>query len=179
MKGSPKKLLFVVWGWLAVPWGVASMAIGFWLHVYVGAGLVVLHLLWLLHMGQTTCSRCSSYNTGRCGVQSWIVPLFWAKKSMRGVSPFRVRLNMAFDVIMMAVNGVVFAFVPVIIPVYLAWVVLGWFVVYGPKQNHGLQPLLKAEEKWRAAGRLSLPVLAATHTGPHGCGSGECGTHTG
>ncbi|MFY7952548.1 MAG: hypothetical protein ACOVT5_08570, partial [Armatimonadaceae bacterium] len=171
MKRSPKKVLFMMWGWLTVPWGVASMGIGLWLNVYVGAGLVVLHLLWLLHIGQTTYSRCSSYGTGRCGVQSWIVRLFWAKKSMRSVSPFRVRLNMAFDVIMMVVNGVVIAFVPVLIPVYLASVALRWFVVYSPKQNHGLQPLLKAEEKWQAAGRWSLPVIATTTGEPHGCGS--------
>jgi hypothetical protein len=179
MSKSPKQLLFVVWGWLAVPWTLAAIAVGFWYHPFAGVGLAVLALLWLLNMGQTTCSRCSSYNTGRCGVQSWVVPLFWAKKSMKTVSPFRVRLNMAFDVLMMAVNGVVLAFVPMILPVYLAWVVLGWFVVYGPKQNHGLQPLLRAEERKEASRRVSLTVLSTTTGESHECGSGGCGSRSG
>ncbi len=33
MTKSPKKLLFMVWGWLAVPGAVTAMVVGFWLNV--------------------------------------------------------------------------------------------------------------------------------------------------
>lgn len=172
MVNSPKQLLFVVWGWLAVPWTLAVIGVGFWLHPFAGVGLAVLALLWLLNMGQTTCSRCSSYGTGRCGVQSWIVPLFWAKKSMRSASRWRVRLNLGFDVLMMAAGVMVLSFVPVVLPFFLAWLALGWFVVYRRKEYHGLLPLLRATPKPSIGGRLSLPVVTVPRSES---GTGSCG----
>ncbi len=170
MMKSPKQLLFMVWGWLAVPWTLAVIAVAFWLTPFAGVGLAVLALLWLLNMGRTTCSRCSSYGTGRCGVQSWIVPLFWAKKSMRSASPWRVRLNLGIDVLMMATGVAVFAFVPIVLPFFLAWLFLGWFVVYRRKENHGLLPLLRAAPKPLSGSRLSLPVVAVSDGEAGGCG---------
>jgi len=156
---SLKRTLFIAWGWLALPWLIAAQVVAFFVCTYFGVCFGLLILLWFLDMGETTCSRCSAYGTGRCGVQSWLVPLFWAKRAIRGVSPIRVRLHFYFDVLMMAIGLAVFAFVPVVMPFFLAWIAIGWYVVYGPKEHHGLLDLVRPKAELESKGRFSLPLL--------------------
>jgi hypothetical protein len=170
MKKSPRKLLFMAWGWLVIPWVLASLVVAFSVHWWLGLGLAALLGLWFLDMGETTCSRCRSYGTGQCGVQSWLVPLFWAKRTMRSASRLRVRLHFYFDLLMMAVGVAVFSLVPVVVPFFVLWLALGWLVVYGPKEHHGLLPLLRAAPEPQTHGRFSLPVLTSVVVTPTGCG---------
>lgn len=170
MKKSLRRLLFMAWGWLVIPWVLALLVVAFSCHWGFGGGLAVLLALWFLDMGETTCSRCSSYGTGRCGVQSWLVPLFWAKRSLRSASRQRVRLHFYFDLLMMAVGVVGFSFVPLVLPFFVLWLALGWLVVFGPKEHHGLLPLLRTAPEPHIQGRFSLPVLASVLTPPTACG---------
>lgn len=157
-----RRLAFMLWGWLVVPWVVAAVVVAFWVHWGFGLSLVTLNALWIFDMGNTTCSRCSSYGTGRCGVQSWLVPLFWAKQTMRTASRFRVRLHFYLDLFMMAVGVAVFSFVPLVLPFFVAWLIVGWVVVFRAKEHHGLLPLLKASAKPPSRGRsLTLPVISS------------------
>lgn len=170
MSASVEKTLFMVWGWLVIPWVLASLVVAFVVHWGFGLGLAALLGLWFLDMGETTCSRCSSYGTGRCGVQSWLVPLFWAKRSIRSASRLRVRLHFYFDLMMMAVGVGVFSFVPLALPVFLLWLALGWLVVFGPKKHHGLLPRLRATSEQERGARFSLPVLPSATGAPIACG---------
>ncbi|MBA4186806.1 MAG: hypothetical protein C0467_02185 [Planctomycetaceae bacterium] len=162
----------MAWGWLVIPWALGLLAVAFSVNPYfgLGLGLVALLALWFLDMGETTCSRCGSYGTGRCGLQSWLVPLFWAKKTMRSVSRLRVQLHFYFDLLMMVVGVVVFAYSPAVLPFFLVWLALGWFVVFGPKEHHGLLPLLQSAADAENKGRISLPVLSTSEREPGGCG---------
>lgn len=169
MARSTRKFLFVAWGWLAVPWTLATIVVAFVVHWALGLGVLALVGLWFLDMGETTCSRCNSYGTGRCGVQSWLVPLFWAKRSLRSASRFRVRLHFYFDLLMMTVGVAVFAFHPIILPFFVLWLALGCFVVFGPKEHHGLLPLLRAAPPPNR-GRVSLLVLPGETAAPTACG---------
>lgn len=172
MRKSPNTLLFMLWGWLAIPWVLASLVVAFSVHWGLGVGLAALLGLWFFDMGETTCSRCSGYGTGRCGVQSWLVPLFWARRPVRSASRRRVRLHLYFDLLMMAVAAAVFSFVPWVVPLFVLWLALGWLVVYGPREHHGLLPLLRAAPGGHARGRLTLPVIASVAASPAGCGPG-------
>ncbi len=162
MTRSPRKLLFMAWGWLAIPWVLASLVVAFSVHWGFGLCLAALLGLWFLDMGETTCSRCNSYGTGRCGVQSWLVPLFWAKRTMRSASRFRVRLHFYFDLLMMVVGVAVFSFVPVALPFFVLWLAIGWVVVFGPKEHHGLLPLLRIVPEQDRRGRSCLLVPPST-----------------
>src|SRR5271154_827547 len=135
MAKSLRVILFMAWGWLVIPWALGALVVAFSVHWCFGLGIGLLQGVWFLDMGETTCSRCGSYGTGRCGLQSWLVPLFWAKRTIRSVSRFRVRLHFYFDLLAMVVGVAVFAFVPVVLLFFLAWLALGWFVVFAPKEH--------------------------------------------
>ncbi len=160
MRSRLTKTLFVFWGWLVVPWVMGSIVGAFLVNFYVGITLVVLIGIWFYDMGEVTCSRCSSYNTGTCGIQAWLVPVFWKKKSVGSVSRFRVRLHFSFDILMMVVGIGIFAFYPLVLVFFLVWLALGWLVVFGPKRYHGLLRRLKTPEQQDSRQLVSLPVVA-------------------
>jgi hypothetical protein len=155
----------MVWGWLALLWVPLGIVVAFRTQLWFGVGTVVLLAVWFWDMGATTCSRCGSYGTGRCGVQSWIVPLLWRRKPLGSVSLFRVRLHHAFDWLVLATGFVTLCFIPVVLPFYGLWLALGWWVVYRSKQFHGLLPLLKGPDVSSDRRLLSLPVLSAPADG--------------
>jgi hypothetical protein len=161
MSSRTHRLLFMVWGWLALLWVPLGIVAAFRTHPWFGVGVAVLVAVWFLDMGATTCSRCGSYGTGRCGVQSWIVPLLWRRKPLHTVSRFRIRLHYAFDLLILTVGFVAFCFVPVVLPFYGLWLALGWWVVYRSKRFHGLLPLLNAPTSPPDRCLLSLPVISA------------------
>ena len=158
---SPRvhRALFVVWGWLAGPFLFGAAVAAFSVCVWFGAAAVLFAAVWLYDMGATTCSRCGSYGTGACGVQAWIVPLFWRRKSTP-VSRFRIRLHRALDAVMLLWGLVALAFYPVVLPFYLLWVALGLWVVYLPGRHHGL--LSRLREARPRKGVMSLPVVSPT-----------------
>jgi hypothetical protein len=118
--------------------------------------------VWIYDMGATTCSHCSAYGTGRCGVQSWLVALLWKRKSVATVSRLRARLHFCFDILMMVVGIVVFSLVPIVLPFFLLWLAVGWWIVHGPKKHHGLLPLLRKSPNHHDRGVLRLPVRNVT-----------------
>jgi hypothetical protein len=160
---SPRteRALFMFWGWQAVPWVLGAVALAFRTDLWFGAAIALLVAVWFCDMGATTCSRCGSYGTGRCGTQSWIVPLLWKRKS-NPVSRLRVRLHYCFDVLMMAAGIAVYAFFPALLPFFMLWLALGWWVVYLPRKHHGLLNRLDAPLRKTA---MSLPVLPPDHPG--------------
>jgi hypothetical protein len=166
---SPRieRALFMVWGWLAVPCVLGAIAAAFFTSVWFGAGFCLLTVVWLYDMGATTCSRCRSYGTGKCGTQSWIVPLIWRRKTSPA-SRFRVRLHLALDFLMMAVGLAAYARFPITLPFCLLWLVLGLWVVYLPRRNHGL--LHRLREPQQPRGVMSLPVLPSASGPPGGAG---------
>jgi hypothetical protein len=156
MSNRRQRVVFMVWSWLALPWGLVGLALAFRFHLWAGVALVILTGIWFSDMGATTCSRCGLYGTGRCGVQSWLVPLLWRKKSARSVSRLRLRLHYYFDLVMLALGVAVYSTCPVLLPFCLAWVAVGWWLIYRPGKFHGLLPLL-AEPK--TSRRVSLPLV--------------------
>lgn len=162
MSNRTQRVLFVVWGWLALPFLLGWIALAFWFSIWVGVAVVLVTALWLYDMGETTCSRCGSYGTGRCGVQSWFVPLLWRRRSVGSVSRLRVRLHFYFDLLMMAGGVAVYTTMPLLLPFFLAWLALGWWVVYLPGKFHALLPLLAQPQQ--ESRRVGLPMLTENTT---------------
>jgi hypothetical protein len=158
MSNRTQRVVFVVWGWLAAVLLPGGLVLAFRLQLWIGVATVILTAVWIAEMGATTCSRCGCYGTGRCGVQSWLVPLVWRKKSTRSVSRLRVRLHYYFDLVMLALGVAVYSTWPVLLPFYLAWVAVGWWVVCRPGKFHGLLPLLDEPKTSR---RVRLPLVPA------------------
>jgi hypothetical protein len=157
MSNRARRVAFMVWGWLALPWTIGALALAFWCSAWFGVALLLVTAVWFWDMGATTCSRCGSYSTGRCGVQSWAVPLLWKRRSVGSVARWRVRLHLYFDLLMMALGIAAYSTVPVALPFFLAWLALGGWLVYLPGKFHGLLPLLaRPKEESR---RVGLPLV--------------------
>src|SRR5262249_61148383 len=92
---------FSAWfGIVLPPLYLGGLIAGFDIHWALGAAMTLLTGLWFINMGETTCSRCSSYGTLNCGVQGKVVSWFWKHRDPRAVSRFRVRLHLPVDALM-------------------------------------------------------------------------------
>jgi hypothetical protein len=165
MIASARGIVFSVWGWLALPWLAGAMFLSFSAGLFFGVAFVLLTAVWLYHMGSTVCSRCGFYGTGRCGVQAWGVALLWKKRSAGSVSRRRIRLQLHFDVIMIMAGVAAYTRCPILLPLFTAWLVVGWLVVYGPRRYHALLYRLHDPPESPRRGMLSLPVLPGPPAG--------------
>ena len=151
--------LFTFWHWFAVPLLLGAFFITYATHVYLGLAWTVVFAIWFWDCGETTCSRCSSYDTLGCGIQGKIIPWFWKKKSMASASPVRIRMHFYFDVLMMVVVNAIYCLEPSWLPITLIWTLGAWLISFGPKRFHGLLFRLKVESEPAKSTLLSLPVV--------------------
>jgi hypothetical protein len=138
---------------------VGALILGFSAGVFFGIAFVLLTGVWLYDTGSTACSRCGLYGTGHCGVQAWGVALLWKKRSASTVSLSRVRLHFYFDIVMMLAGTAAYSQCLPLLPFFVAWVAVGWWVVYGPKRFHALLFRLQDPAPKNKPTRWSLPVL--------------------
>jgi hypothetical protein len=155
-----KRRLFTLWFWMGAPLAVGALVVAFATCVYFGLLASALAALWFWDMGETTCSRCSSYGTFGCGVQGKLIPLFWKRKSLASASQRRIRLHFFFDIFIVILVNATYVLYPVFLPVVLLWTAGAWWISFGPKRFHGLLFRLKAPPEASKSGRLSLPVVA-------------------
>jgi len=157
---ATRGLVFSVWGWLALPWLVGAIFLSFSAGSFFGVAFALLTAGWFWHMGSTACSRCGFYGTGRCGIQTWVVPLLWKKRSAKAASRRQIRLHFFFDVIMMMAGIAAYTRCPALVPLFLGWLAMGWLVVYRPKRYHALLYRLQDLPESSRRGLLSLPVVS-------------------
>lgn len=122
----------------------------FWVF-QVSFALGALHsllLVWRVYDSfSKTCARCPQYGSWRCGLPGKVVPYFFKKKhSLPSLKT--IRLHYYIDVFSClyalcwhALAGFDFALLA------LLWLVLAWFVAFGPKANHGLMAVYFREQK--------------------------------
>jgi hypothetical protein len=155
-----QRRLFTLWFWMGAPLAAGALVIAFATCVYFGLLASALAILWFWDMGETTCSRCSSYGTFGCGVQGKLIALLWRRKSLASASPRRVRLHFYFDIFILICVNTTYLLCPLFLPVVLLWTAGAWWISFGPRRFHGLLFRLKAQPAAPTSGRLSLPVVA-------------------
>jgi hypothetical protein len=168
-----QRRLFTLWFWMGAPLAVGALVIAFATCLWFGLFTSAVAAVWFWDMGETTCSRCSSYNTFGCGVQGKLIPLFWKRKSLASASPRRIRLHFYFDMLVILLVNAIYVLVPWLLPVVLLWTAGAWWISFGPKRYHGLLFRLKSPPEASAPGRLSLPIISpppvAVADRAHGC----------
>lgn len=161
MSWLSSRRLFTWWHWLAVLFLVGAFFIAFANNLFLGLAWSAVFLAWFWDSGETTCSRCSSYDTYGCGVQGKIIPWFWKKKSMASASPARIRLHFYFDILMMVLVNGIYCLEPVLLPFVVLWSLGVWLISFGPKRFHGLLFKLKPPQESARTTLLSLPIVEA------------------
>jgi hypothetical protein len=156
---ASRQRLFTLWFWFGAPLLLGALIIAYATGLYLGLAFTALTLVWFWDMGDTTCSRCSSYGTLGCGVQGKIIPWFWKKKSMASASPGRIRLHFYFDLVMMGLVNLLYCLAPIFLPVVILWSLGAWWISFGPKQFHGLLFRLKTEPEPAQRTLISLPLI--------------------
>jgi hypothetical protein len=158
MAAITQRRLFTIWFWMSAPILIGGLAIAFASCVWFGLLASVLAAVWFWETGETTCSRCPSYGTFRCGVPGKLVPLFWKRKSAASVSPSRIRLHFYFDVFLLLCVNATYILHPWLLPLALIWTAGAWWISLGPKRYHGLLHRLKEPDK-AGSRRVSLPMV--------------------
>lgn len=146
MRLLSNRIIFQIWSYLALPLLIGAFWIAFQTSFWLGTTFLLVFSLWFYDMGVTTCSRCGNYGTNNCGLQARLVPLMFRRRSVKDVSPLRVRLHLAFDLVMMVFGVGIYAQELRLLPIMVVWSLVGVFAVYGPGRHHGLLYVLKARQ---------------------------------
>jgi hypothetical protein len=158
-----RQRFFTLWFWFGAPLLMGAFIIAFATGLYLGFAFSALAVIWFWDMGETTCSRCSSYGTLGCGVQGKIIPLFWRKKSMASASPRRIRFHFFFDLLMLGLVHLIYCLEPIFLPILIVWSLGAWWISFGPKQFHRLLFRNKVQpESTKITSLISLPMLIST-----------------
>lgn len=140
--------LFSIWFGVGAPLYFLSLSVFMY---FIHPSLAVISLLayiWRVYDSfQKTCSRCQFYGTGKCGLPSLIVPLFFQKKTT-SLSIQKIRQHYIVDLIF--VGFAAFGYLSLGIAhkqigylLFLLWPIGAWLISFKHKRFHGLLYQLK------------------------------------
>lgn len=133
-------------------------------HLAFGIFTVGYLAAWVWHSFATTCSRCHFYGTGKCGIPGKVVPYFFKKRSLKDFPLWRIKANLASDVVLMAYLNAVYALRPVLLPFTLGATAIVWLMVYRRNRFHGLLYLLEPKRQQRTNRTIPIKAVAGAGT---------------
>lgn len=143
--------LFSIWFGLGAPLYFLSLSVFlYFVHPSLAAVTLVAYIWRVYDSFKKTCSRCQFYGTGRCGLPSLLVPIFFQKKKS-SLSQSKIKLHYFVDLSFMALAGLGY-FVLALSQnqgaylLFLVWPIGAWLVSFKKKRFHGLLHELKKKE---------------------------------